>query len=971
MKKNESAEKKRMNPPASEERGIALIITLGILSILIVVALAFVSSARTSRKAASTHASVTKARLIAESALEKITGLIKYYNTHHGEIKVTKLASSYTSGDDVCATTEEQKQDWLYRIFSGAADQQKHSRLTDTTGNPTVEWEYVKIDGKIVGRVGYTIEGNGKLNPARLVDNTTKYPNAMGGPLRDEANDTTQPRIGIEVNEMRLGDLPGITTGAGSVGNISDFNSKAASPAGLLPDDGNWPDIDSLCSKLGVTGAIKTKFKEDWFTTNPHETKEAFWSDDNGDGKIQADGTAAEGGTDNDDEMYCRFNMRRYVDNNNNGVYDPGTDTNLWDNLDGKNVGGGGHNDIGDVEYLLKDPKRIDDPSATPNNTGGIMWLSRWGKKIDGSYVIKKTDAPVREFREIVGYYIGGLTNDEKVERGRYTIAANLIDYCDTDHVPTSDVDPATWNSSHIPAWFGLERTRYFNEALFECSVQPYQVTVGPNKRNQYGVSITLTCETVDIFRGALPDVEVYFTGEITLSYLKANGGKASFTQPFTDKLIDDIRTATSGKDFETTSKDVLPLTTFGNTDPASPTGTPPAIIGVSSQINAIFLKDKTTGVGVYFYHAQPKSTNFKKPATTNTTIYWDCRNKDPGYCSKYVNAGIGAIRADLLPILGNNNQKKGGNVPNDYADCLRDRDDGLTVVVDSANGKYMQAAQIRDDLMRSPWEIGFIHRVTPFQTLNIAKFNESDNGIFNNKHMRTGGNLYAGFPGVANCDKGGDANILSQIKMQPEMARYGLVDINTKGKDVLKLLLSGITVNQADDMDDFSTGTPLTIKQINDLADAIYSNNGAYTYRSQVANAPGLCDNSVLNLTPDTAAKREEIIGKFINLTSTTSNTYRIVILAQAIKDIGGTTLSKDLNYDGKIDATGAVDTYDADGDTSCSSDTIYETKSTKLGTYDQMFDEITAEQKIAVELTYDTTANQWHILKYKYLDD
>jgi hypothetical protein len=203
---------------------------------------------------------------------------------------------------------------------------------------------------------------------------------------------------------------------------------------------------------------------------------------------------------------------------------------------------------------------------------------------------------------------------------------------------------------------------------------------------------------------------------------------------------------------------------------------------------------------------------------------------------------------------------------------------------------------------------------------------------------------------------------------MQPEMSRYGLVDINTKEKDILKLLLSRIRIGQTD-LDDFaSDGTELTSAQVDQLANAIYNANGGYSHRAQVANAL----DTVMSSDPvfDTAAKREEVIGKFINLTSTASNEYRIIILAQTIKDVGGVTLSKDLNYDGKIDASGASDKYDADGDAD-TSDTIDETKPTALDAYDPMFDEITAEQLVAVDVAYDATTNEWQILKYEYLDD
>jgi len=942
------------------EKGIALIITLGILSILIVVALAFAASARTSRKAAATHASVTAARLIAESALAKVTGLIRYYNTHNGTINIQTLGSAtQTSGVTVPA---DGKRDWLYRILSGTDDAIKQSNLD--SNYPNLSWEYVVVDGKIRGRVAYTLEANSKVNPARIVDNSTKYPNAVGSPLvRDEKSDP-QPRIGIDVNEMRLDDLPNISS---YVSNLSDFNSTAASPAGQLTDDGDWSDIDYLCSKLGVSGTGKAKFKEDWFRTNAFEMKAAFWCDDDGDGKIEANGTAATGGTDNDDEMYCRFNLRRYVDNNGNGVYDAG-DTNLWNDLNGD---GSPYNDLADVNYLLQDPKRIDDPTAAPNDTGGIMWLSRWGKKKDG--VTDMTGG-------ISGWALHEINGDISIHNMKVRLAANIIDYCDNDDVPTSDADPLHWgenlDGTPWPTFFGHERTRYINEIMLAANPAFGVTTSGGQTTFDYQIDFYLAVETINMFRENVPDTDIRNTyGILDVTYTNPDGTTTSKQEILSYHVLSGISSDTGGPHFDFELKAIyIPNKTIATvTSPTVPGVTPSMEIRLEPFKTVLWQATSTKTPPtpphavdcINFYsnsHKFHKVTNgnwsechiyMYDPKMKRTQIHWDDVGSTP-------------------PTLNPGNNPNANPTAGRYQKYLMDKD-STPVVVDSAAGHYVQSAFIRDDIMKSPWELGFIPRGYPFQTLNLAEFNDSDgktnNTIFDNKHMRSGGNFYArNHWSYANCQQGGDANILSQIKMQPEMSRYGLVDINTKEKDILKLLLSRIRIGQTD-LDDFtSDGTELTSAQVDQLANAIYNANGGYSHRAQVANAL----DTVMSSDPafDTAAKREEVIGKFINLTSTASNEYRIIILAQTIKDVGGVTLSKDLNYDGKIDASGASDKYDADGDAD-TSDTIDETKPTALDTYDPMFDEITAEQKVAVDIAYDATTNEWQILKYEYMDD
>ena len=60
------------------ERGVALLLTLGILSLLLVLAMGFAFSSRTNLMASQVNADMTGARLLCESGLERALAYIKY-----------------------------------------------------------------------------------------------------------------------------------------------------------------------------------------------------------------------------------------------------------------------------------------------------------------------------------------------------------------------------------------------------------------------------------------------------------------------------------------------------------------------------------------------------------------------------------------------------------------------------------------------------------------------------------------------------------------------------------------------------------------------------------------------------------------------------------------------------------------------------------------------------------------------------
>jgi hypothetical protein len=271
-----------------------------------------------------------------------------------------------------------------------------------------------------------------------------------------------------------------------------------------------------------------------------------------------------------------------------------------------------------------------------------------------------------------------------------------------------------------------------------------------------------------------------------------------------------------------------------------------------------------------------------------------------------------------------------------------------------------ISTAYIRNDVMLSPWELGAIHRGAVWQTINLHKYNPS--------------RVMGGYAG-------GDANILDQIKMTEDLEVYGKFNVNCgikthedtlyvdAQKESLRLLTMGITTGTTYE-DPIAGGTPALIDQTkaDTIADSVVNDapgHGKWLDRSQIIATPELIKNC------STDAEQEEIAGKFINLCkagtsdTTIGTSAKIIVLAQAIKDIGGVKLSKDLNYDGVIDAN-ATDKYDANGNTK-NNDTINEKDVlTTFGIYDPMFDEIISSTKIIGVIKLD--GGKWVLNRYMY---
>ncbi|MDP2816070.1 MAG: hypothetical protein Q8O19_05265, partial [Rectinemataceae bacterium] len=207
---------------------------------------------------------------------------------------------------------------------------------------------------------------------------------------------------------------------------------------------GNWGSFQTLFADAGVTSALHKNRFQQWFIIDAADEPEAFWLDDNTNNVIDIN-TA----DDSKNELYHRFKLNRFTDSNSNGVFDftdsnsngvfdsgEPSEPNLWDTLTIDNV-------IGVSPAFPVAADEFD--GADPNTDGNcIPYLKNWTEQ---------------------GNWVTLLARKKQ-------IAANLIDYCDSDIIPKTDGVASSYTAA---TYIGLDKTPYINDVKlrFGTGTQP------------------------------------------------------------------------------------------------------------------------------------------------------------------------------------------------------------------------------------------------------------------------------------------------------------------------------------------------------------------------------------------------------------------------------------------------------------------------------------------------------------------
>ena len=318
-----------------------------------------------------------------------------------------------------------------------------------------------------------------------------------------------------------------------------------------------------------------------------------------------------------------------------------------------------------------------------------------------------------------------------------------------------------------------------------------------------------------------------------------------------------------------------------------------------------------------------------------------DSENWEWGNLSTRVVAG----GKDLDNFSNPKNPKRADNIIIDHKDTEETTDPAWQ---GDDKDKHISTAVIRNAPMRSPWELGFIHRGIPFQTINLKKAGGIDGDDTLGEKAHDAGKFSDWTNENGTKYENGDAGILDQIKMTEYNKSYGKVDLESlavaqpwwavsgtnpevkemnlalfkslfnkiRRQEAYQFLAESVEDNKVYTDAGALTGSPYTIP-----ADLAVPTVVTSILRSKILNT----DAAKWVFTTDTTdAAQEELVGKTFNLIEgksfTPPSVFRVVIVAQTIRDLEGPISRWDLNATPNVlrqpatDAKLSVFDYDSD---------------------------------------------------------
>lgn len=774
----------------ARRRGVALILTLGILSLLLLMAMSFAFDARTGRQVAVNNASLTLARLLLNSGIQRGVSVIRTLNSMNAG---TEHFYWPPSGN------------WAGRGYIGSvnatspvgSDSPFYVRLNSTldftpgsTLDPNLGWIYVYTSrdhssngsggpansDSVIARYAYLIvDETGKIDPNAAISSVA------------ETNGTDS---GIAYNEINLANA---FTGPMS-GTADEFRTLLNPPT--VPVWSDWIHI----ANGGFTN-LAGSMGEGLQSLYPSSYDIEAWNDNPG-----------AGGTDKH-----RFNLARSDWDSVTVAQVTAAAANFWS--------GSG--------------------STVAPNTSGIPWIA----------------------------------NSPRAQ----TIAANLIDYCDSDSIATSDI--ATNNP---PTYTGNEKTPYINEFL----VQVKHIEVDPDGTSGSGdeysrLEVTLWPELVNIY-----DTDLGNGGTLTVELALNSTESGAQTLNFSWTLAADV-----------TARQYVQLA--GDTQNYNHGSLINPFTSITVQLMKIRLNSPAGGGWDFAQTAiSPVCAKLRRdtapPSLDPVTQDIDFSVNDPRYnlpAAQWTDGGWRLLPNGTLgekntacaaPAAGVGNDDEVGNYMGDGAG-------GANPDVTNISTAY-----IRNGPMQSLWELGAIHRAAPWQTINLHGYDDTGG-----TGIDAGGNDYTK----------GDANILDQVKLSDATIVRGKFNPNSGYDLAWRGLLGHVKYGSSYENCGYD-GTALdpTWSASHDIYDMVkHATKGVlatsnphsavpgalFIDRGEIAAVPYFVNGGVVAQSTDKA--QEEIVGKIANYLSTRQNYYTIIVTAQALKDLGAVSaVTGSFSYDG-----------------------------------------------------------------------
>lgn len=818
------------------QRGVALIFTLGILGLLTVMALGFASTAMLNQKIASNSAGASSARMLAQVGVQRALTAVALYTADaannavgFSDIFSREYGSGKTGNQNTC--------DFIWKLTTKINDIPLYELPVDYDNKSGVTWQYVTdpsdtTNNTLIGRYAYVVVPYyGALDPS------VNYGQSFGTDSVANPDNKLFTVYNIDMDKgisKGLKDTFGITSLEKTDGAIkTSLNNVYGKRFYDLSDyvkrilyDESWGEatgFENMLKRMKLFYYLKNIF-----AMNPYAYPEAYWIDCDKTGSDQKRAS---------DHYLHRLSLDALVT-----AWEGVSDGNYASKIDSLTNA----DNITSLQY-----------SSTAPGVSPLPWLAAW-------------QGPESSDLESANW-----TADLQKKQ----IAANLIQYnLGADKPSVSNVATNAFSDTDVKGpeleYLGIGRHPYINEIGVEARV----VATGTFDSTDPTVDRTLSYTLKPSLSFQAELVNMYDTVAIDVSKYKLYFyGRFSFTCKKTPDGTDDTITwSTSGSGTENHvflgsvvpgafssgySSMILPaddsiLSTSVKTECSSPsltgTLTVPAntvdyenkfllITGMNLQITKVVLVADSTLIRDY---AMPEAA-----AVTETNVgNIPTLVAEPNYYVKsYQTADP---RVNHYPSDWKKGEKY--NTPQNYSAAVLAKidADGITAVTPGAKNtelleKYtdkfngtdydketvteiactgtatgrLSSAMIRHGKMRSLAELGLIHRASPFQTLNLkkARYIKRDTEL-----KKAGGASY----------KEGDANILDQLKLRGNdvMKQYGKVNINTASHETLQALFNSVpyqklvdsplpAVDAADS--EIFKASPAAAKYVKDVTDA------------------------------------------------------------------------------------------------------------------------------------------------------
>ncbi len=449
-------------------------------------------------------------------------------------------------------------------------------------------------------------------------------------------------------------------------------------------------------------------------------------------------------------------------------------------------------------------------------------------------------------------------------------IAANILDYIDTDNVPTDNSTPMDQNA---PLYLGLEQTPYLNELVISNAI----TASGPDGLGNYTVNFS-TINAVELWymytnanwtAPAVGITEVVLLNRPGITITPAGAATANGLNPLTLPLPGAGTISVSGS-INPGGFGVFTVTDLPTGSPVTMTTNLATIVLNSGTVTAIF-RNQTSGRIDYAVIPVTNYTlnNIDLKLTSLTNISWISACNDPRVkpvSNTWTPSGVGAVQGTAT--LGTSNTV--GGILNYSVTTGGIQGDG-------DNSCHIVSGGTRDKGIMYPGELGFIHTGVPWHTFSLQPQPSAEVG--------------SKIPDWALLD------LFSATDTTNVIGRINVNSIITNANPI------ATPIDRLIPLDALLTNTlpvPGTSYNLGSASGNIYNYqippNGtsvvnpppslfspfSYTMVGEVANTPSLS-----NTTPGSKRDREAPVRGIANLITTRSNTFTIWALAQSIKKI------------------------------------------------------------------------------------